>query len=59
MCARRYDSGAVNEVDPASKRDVLPDFGLAWNGRDSADFAAFQSIYHAALANVWVANEAN
>jgi hypothetical protein len=51
------DSWAVDEVDALGQGDVLPHFGLAWNGRNSAASLLHQGVDHAGLAHVGVPDE--
>lgn len=53
------DSGTVDEVNASHERHVLPDFGLAGNGRRLAHLLLPQRVHHRGLADVRVADEAN
>ena len=56
---RGHDAGAVDEVYALGERDVLPDLGLAGDGRDVADLARLEGVDDARLANVRVPDEAD
>lgn len=52
-----HDTGAVDEVDPAHKGDVLPDLGLSGNGSDGADLLLFEGIDDGGLSDIGVPDE--
>ena len=58
-CRRGHDARAVDEVDAARERDVLPHLRLAGDGRDRAHLARLERVDHRALADVRVADEAD
>ena len=59
ICYRgRYDSRAVDEINPFHQSDILPYFRLSGDRCCGADFFLSEGVDYAALAGVGVADEA-
>jgi hypothetical protein len=52
-----HNTWAINQIYALSQRDVLPDFGLSWNGGDLAHGLAFQGIDDRGFTDIRISNE--
>ncbi len=59
VAVRVHDTRAIDQKNTLHKRDVLPDLGLASNGRHIAHLLLAEGVYDRAFAGVGVADKAD